>query len=466
MFDEKHNVKGDAGRRTDRMRSQHYRRRPRSLTPIPSDLSDPDEPPKSIPPGLGANDPKPGKGNSGGHKPPPPPQNKNKDFGEYPSDSSESDAVPRLSRTPRRGATPLEENPWLFTEAPEYEERERKGYSIEQKFKLADLPEWDGKDKTLIDWIFSGNELAAFGYGVWMDLGVSLPRKFTKNAKAWWQGLLPEEKRNFSRNWSNLRKGVCLQWMTHEWIAQEKIRTKNISFRKDAHHKETPMEYYHRKLRALRISFSSLDQMDMVHEILDNAPDSWQKYFTIKIRNLSDLRLSIKSNEHLFEKETEKSDQVDYLVREVEKLKGKTHSNFSTKANYGSTRNDSRSSKEFKAKTHAAETKKPIGYHKEFTKYPFEKRDDIETKKGLSPEKKGGRPCRFCGSKRHWDNECAHYGKSRKARVNLATADLDLLEAIDAYDNLQEEAQPSEEEPEESEEEKTSEESGNELSSD
>lgn len=43
-----------------------------------------------------------------------------------------------------------------------------------------------------------------------------------------------------------------------------------------------------------------------------------------------------------------------------------------------------------------------------FYKKPEYPQDDSNVSKGRTPETAGARPCRFCGSPKHWDRECKH----------------------------------------------------------
>jgi hypothetical protein len=68
---------------------------------------------------------------------------------------------------------------------------------------------------------------------------------------------------------------------------------------------------------------------------------------------------------------------------------------------------------------------------------PLFPKDDSVVSKGKSPEEKGARPCRYCGSGKHWDNDCKHARKGAKqVRVNLATMSTEDLQAQDDYDEL------------------------------
>ena len=54
-----------------------------------------------------------------------------------------------------------------------------------------------------------------------------------------------------------------------------------------------------------------------------------------------------------------------------------------------------------------------------------------------TPESVNARPCRHCGSGKHWDYECKYSWKGeRQARVNFVTLSDPDVEALNAYDNL------------------------------
>ena len=40
------------------------------------------------------------------------------------------------------------------------------------------------------------------------------------------------------------------------------------------------------------------------------------------------------------------------------------------------------------------------------------------SQKGQTPEQKGGRPCRHCNSKKHWDYDCPHSEYQKKLKVS------------------------------------------------
>ncbi|THU93195.1 hypothetical protein K435DRAFT_612160, partial [Dendrothele bispora CBS 962.96] len=62
-------------------------------------------------------------------------------------------------------------------------------------------------------------------------------------------------------------------------------------------------------------------------------------------------------------------------------------------------------------------------------------KDDSNVSKRATPESKGARPCRLCGSGKHWDHECKHNEK-RFAHVRLCETSIDNLQAEDEYNEL------------------------------
>ncbi|KZT31709.1 hypothetical protein SISSUDRAFT_970776, partial [Sistotremastrum suecicum HHB10207 ss-3] len=64
-------------------------------------------------------------------------------------------------------------------------------------------------------------------------------------------------------------------------------------------------------------------------------------------------------------------------------------------------------------------------------------RDDSNVSSGRTPEALGARPCKYCGSAKHWDNDCRHARKGEKRlRVNKISVDEEDIAAQDAYDDL------------------------------
>ena len=64
-------------------------------------------------------------------------------------------------------------------------------------------------------------------------------------------------------------------------------------------------------------------------------------------------------------------------------------------------------------------------------------KDDSNVSPRKTPNSMGTRPCRHCGSRKHWDNECQHLRKGEKfARVNCIQLKDNDLKAQEDYNNL------------------------------
>ena len=77
-----------------------------------------------------------------------------------------------------------------------------------------------------------------------------------------------------------------------------------------------------------------------------------------------------------------------------------------------------------------------VGWSKNIGTPSFPK-DDSNVSPRKTPDSVGARPCRHCGSGKHWDNECQHSRKGEKlARVNCIQLEDNDLKAQEDYDNL------------------------------
>jgi hypothetical protein len=397
-----------------------------------------------------------------------------------PSDDSDDDrrkpsGPPRPPRPPRRPRTtaptpgparqptPLGDNPHLFPGPPPIDPGQKddvKNPILDNKFKVSDLPSWNGSNKTLVNWVFDCNSLGSLSRAVWNALGIHLPRKFEGTARLWWQSLTEERQREISTSWTTLRLAICTRWMTVEWIAQEKNRARAIHFRSEGHPNETPMNYFFRKLRALKVSFSYWDDLDLVQEILAHAPQQWQKYFTSRIETVEQLSDVIQAYQHLFQKEEEETSQLKWLTTQVKDLKDRRNhpssSNFVKKPEHKFP---------FKAKANnATADKKKIGAHPSFENPKGPPLDHVISK-GKTPKDKGVRACRHCGSFNHWDFDCPLHRKT-KVHVHFVEADSSLLEAMQEYEEAYHESSAEEEENKDEDAHASDEDSGNESASD
>lgn len=76
-----------------------------------------------------------------------------------------------------------------------------------------------------------------------------------------------------------------------------------------------------------------------------------------------------------------------------------------------------------------------VGWSKSTSNPQFPKDDSNVSPQG-TPEEKGARPCRHCGSGKHWDNNCKHARRGEKcARVNTVVSTTEDKQAEEEYES-------------------------------
>ncbi|TDL20741.1 hypothetical protein BD410DRAFT_725294, partial [Rickenella mellea] len=180
--------------------------------------------------------------------------------------------------------------------------------------------------------------------------------------------------------------------MNRAWLDRQKSLAINASFQQPGHANETASDYVNRKVGLLDLVYDYTDSELMI-EVLKTAPESWSKL-------LDTQRFP---TFHLFQ------DAVSW------------HEHILTGGSKDSLSDFDRRLKNLEAKAGPRANANLVGTGPSFGKPKFP-RDDSNVSKGKTPEQKGARPCRYCGSPKHWDPECKHAKKGAKfrAKANLA----------------------------------------------
>ncbi|KAI5885681.1 uncharacterized protein SCHCODRAFT_02673404 [Schizophyllum commune H4-8] len=154
----------------------------------------------------------------------------------------------------------------------------------------------------------------------------------------------------------------------------------------------------------------NLDQDEMIMEVMDNAPSSWNNILTTTLYpDLRSFQSAIRYHE-------------DALMDASAPAR-------STDNHYEPRRSGSKPRPQPSARVHL------VGASKDLPPPRFAP-DNTNVSK-VTPKDKGARNCRHCDSPFHWDKECKHARKGMKtARTRLAEASKDHLEAEDEYDEL------------------------------
>ncbi|KAG9024561.1 hypothetical protein FS837_005313 [Tulasnella sp. UAMH 9824] len=295
---------------------------------------------------------------------------------------------------------------------------------IEVKIKAEHIEEWDGDADKLVDWMEGINFIADRSPIVWKQLGSIVPTRFKKNAKMCWYSLPWVCRADASEDWDALKAEIRSYYMGGSWLNRQKLRAKNATYRNLTAPKEKPSEYYICKLKLLHTA-EAYTQTKLILAIMEGAPKYWHSVIdTSTLRHTVDLQDKIIYHEDALMYGPGSS--ADGFERFERRIPHKVEANRAAKMLPRGKATDN----PIKRDAHAY----LIGFHKDLGKPPFPQ-DDRTLAKGKSPEEKGTRPCRHCGSPKHEDNECKYSKKgARKVKANFANPSEDYLEAMSAYE--------------------------------
>jgi hypothetical protein len=295
---------------------------------------------------------------------------------------------------------------------------------FDNKLKPEIVDEWDGDPDTLVKWIESVNILSERSHLVYEQLGEIVPTRLRKRARQWFYGLTNIRRREVMASWGTLREAIRLHFMNRAWMDRQKRRALEAHYRDKANPREKPTDYLYRKVELLDTVMDFTDS-ELIMEIMENAPAFWAQIIdTQRMRNLEDLQDAIKYHEERLEG----GGNSDSRLSELERL-------VSTLVNQQGYR---KPLKRFFKNDGAAQAQTTlVGFHVSIKPPAFPKDDKNVSPNGRTPESKGARPCRHCGSGKHWDPECKYAKKgNKKARVNHVSLPSDYWKAQDAYDDL------------------------------
>lgn len=283
---------------------------------------------------------------------------------------------------------------------------------FDNRLKVDIIPTWDGNIDDLGRWMLKINRLSERSPTVFQQLGVLVPTRLSGTADTWYYSLGVDTRQRIEQDWGTLREAIGNYFMNRSYINKQKARANKASFRDYANPKESPSEYYIRKLELLELVYDYTD-METINEIMNGAPSYWVSILTPHLyTTLEEFQLAIKFHE-------------ENLVRGGQLYSNNPYRSSNTRDN---NRNPFNSYKEAKANL--------VGWSARTTNPPFPKDDSNISPRG-TPVSKGGRPCRHCGSDNHWDPECKYACKGEKrARVNVATTEPDDIRAQEEYDKL------------------------------
>ncbi|KAI0737448.1 hypothetical protein C8Q80DRAFT_1125421 [Daedaleopsis nitida] len=281
------------------------------------------------------------------------------------------------------------------------------------KLKSDIVPSWDGDTDRLARWIIRVNAIAKRSDTIRQQLGMIVPQRLTGDAELWYYSLSEEQREQCEENWESIRDTIGGYYMNRAWIDRTRKQARSIRYRERGHEQELPSQYFIRKKELLDLAFDYTES-ETIAEILTNVPLSWHTLLDQKAYGTAlELQAAIKLRE-------------EQLVRMDSLFQGRTTTNREDRRPYIPNPTP------YRARANVSLT----GYTPNMPPPPFPK-DDSNVSKRRTPESKNGRPCRHCGSGKHWDNECKYARKGMKfVRANLATTTEEDTTAQEEYDAL------------------------------
>ena len=263
------------------------------------------------------------------------------------------------------------------------------------------------------------NYLSQHSITVFNQLGQIIPLRLRKNAEKWFFSLSMASHAKASENWKSMRTTICSYYMNRAWLDRQRARASRASFREPGHSNESPSEYFIRKSDLLRL-IGKIADLTLILEIMNGAPSYWHTVIDAhRCETAEEFQTAIKYHEEsLSSSPFTSGDGIERRLRSVENALQQSKSRFESNRSFRD------------ARTHLIGSSSKLGT----PKFP---KDDSNVSKNATPESKGARPCRHCGSGKHWDNECKHarsVPRSARARYTSSTEeDEDELAYEDLY---------------------------------
>ncbi|KAJ3711030.1 hypothetical protein C8R42DRAFT_537986, partial [Lentinula raphanica] len=275
------------------------------------------------------------------------------------------------------------------------------------KLKPDLIPTWDGDMEKIITWETQLNDLAKRSSIVRKQLGYLVPTRLRDQAESWYYSLSERRRSELEIDWPTLRNGINRYYMNRKWMDDQKISANKATYRDSSHTHEMPSEYFIRKKELLMRVYDYSDTQ-LIQEIMEGAPTSWINVVT----------------PHLYTDVDEFQEVIKFHENSLMAL--------------------SRPYREYWPRESSTPYKNPapskayvrlVGSSPNLPPPQFPK-DDSNVSKKASPEEKGLRPCRHCGSGKHWDYECKYARKGvKRARMNHIVTTPEDIQAQQEYDD-------------------------------
>ena len=142
------------------------------------------------------------------------------------------------------------------------------------KFKMDVVPTWDGNTTTLANWLLKINLLAKRSKVIFDQLGSIVPQRFRGSAEDWFYSLPESTRDTIQVNWNTLKDAIRVHYMNRHWLDLQKAKANKVKYREAGYTRESPSEYFIRKLQLLELVFDYSDA-ELIAEIMAGAPVLW-----------------------------------------------------------------------------------------------------------------------------------------------------------------------------------------------
>ncbi|KJA22879.1 hypothetical protein HYPSUDRAFT_121746, partial [Hypholoma sublateritium FD-334 SS-4] len=321
-------------------------------------------------------------------------------------------------------------------------------WQMNPKINMSSLPSWDGRGKTVIDYL---SEMAGFyRLGARMQRGMAqmASHKWTGRAKRWWEALPSMEQEFFSQHWDYMLAAIRNQFLDETWVRDRTQEFEEMRFRQSVHSKESPEEFVQRRIRYHSFLFpGDADGRSAVARVLRTQPVEWGatlneeacqtilELLTVASRMGKNLESQYLLNESLRQPAHSYNKPPNSSANSSHRFK-KRHANVVSLKEEDSTSSESDSSEDsskpkevhsVQAQNNRARPKGPVlprsskfPEGKTIDGYAFSRDDSV-----VSDRLPNG-TCFICTSPKHFFRDCPHYGRFQSLRsANMIHVDWD-----------------------------------------
>ncbi|KAJ3751600.1 hypothetical protein EV360DRAFT_89578 [Lentinula raphanica] len=310
----------------------------------------------------------------------------------------------------KRGFPPRVPRSIRSDEVPSRISREDPRFDV--KLKPDTIPTWDGDMDNIINWETQINSLAKRSATIYTQLGYLVPGRLRRDANLWYYSQSERRRDQLEEDWGTLKAGINAYYMNQTWMDDQMAIANNTHFRDSNHATESPSQYFIRKKDLLTRVYQYTDTQ-LIRQIMLGAPTSWTNIVTPHLyADLDEFQGVIRFHE---------SNLIRVTPRNWRQPEGIQSNSYLRQGQNAYNRRVNL-----------------VGSSPNLPPPQFPRDDTIVSKlKRGTPEENNARPCRHCGSPKHWDFECKHSRKGmRRVRTNNVMTSPEEIQAQREYEDL------------------------------